>query len=335
MIACRLSILMICSVLWPAILFGVDQPAAPRTGDLSEAIAGLGSPDFEKREESAKKIQAADLGALVELKAALGKTADEEVKERLKAILRKIQAAHPELLLKITLEGPPQGLRLEGDGEVTLKVWFENVGDIPVVVCQPVDGCFDFERDPKYRFALLNADGKGYAEARFGRCGNVNGLRKDDFVTLQPGEKVDLFERAKGWGRFSLKQYVGLKPGPHTLTLTYTMTSENKAGGIPLGGNGPEIAGLLNQAAKGTFVSAPLKLNVAPPMTTENLLAILNGKASDELSMKEAILALRDRKEPKAVEPLCKLLEHRDPQARQWAAFALGSFRTPPKSSRC
>ena len=314
---------------------GLAKVAASDAGgkgapDLAPLIRQLASDDFEVREAAAKMIVAADLAALPAIKEALRAEKDLEVQSRLSSIKRQIVSAHPERLLKITLEGPEKPILLGVlQDTVKLKAWFENASDEPIVICKPVDGSFWKERDPKYRFALRNAEGGGYAEARMAGCGNVNSLREDDFVTLKPGEKVEVL--SAGWGGLRISQFVGVKAGPHQVTLSYTMTSEKKPGGIKLGANGQGVDDLLNKSLKGTFVSAAFQLVFADPPPTEELLAILAGKPSAEVSLPDAIAALQQRREPKAVAPIGALVEHPDVEVRRRVASSLAVFKDPAR----
>ena len=292
---------------------------------LAALIRQLASETFEEREAATKKLVAADLEALPVIKAAQKNEKDAEVQTRLAAVLRTILLAHPEKLLKISLEGPGHPVLLGvGDQTVGLDAWFENVADFPIVICIPVDGSFWRERDPKYRYVLLNEQGKGYACATPNGCGYVNALRKEDFITLNPGEKAKVCSGASHLLYHS--RFQGLKPGIHTVTLTYSMTAEYK----PVREEAAGIKELQAATVKGTFVSTPARILFAERPSTEQLLEAVQKRAFKEVSEIDALRALGESKDARAVEPVLTALQCKERNI-QTAAIRASQFLKDPR----
>jgi hypothetical protein len=73
---------------------------------------------------------------------------------------------------------------------ITLLIQFENTGDEDLTLMRPVDGATDRLRYPHYDLETrVNGVASRMPQDLGGRCGNINGLKLKDFVTLQPGEK--------------------------------------------------------------------------------------------------------------------------------------------------
>jgi membrane-associated protease RseP (regulator of RpoE activity) len=68
-----------------------DNPAAPSDADIRKLIVQLGSDDYDAREQAVKRLREIGKPALPHLKAALAATADIEVANRARALIRRIE----------------------------------------------------------------------------------------------------------------------------------------------------------------------------------------------------------------------------------------------------
>jgi hypothetical protein len=144
------------------------------------------------------------------------------------ALPPRAQADRP---LELTLTGPAARTASE---PLSLKLTFKNVGSTPLVLLRPLDGSLEHWRGPMYD--LYVRDDAGGAVHRFaftgGRCGNVNAIHDDDYVTLAPGEaRGDVSEN--GWASY-LQSAVLARPGQYTVWVVYTFCNF-EGGGLPLG----------------------------------------------------------------------------------------------------
>jgi hypothetical protein len=133
--------------------------------------------------------------------------------------------------LELTLTGPAARAVTE---PLSLKLTFKNRGSTPLVVMRPLDGSLEHWRAPMYDLYLRDEATSAVRRFAFtgGRCGNVNAIKDDDYVTLAPGEaRTDLTE--KGWASY-LRSAVIAAPGQYTVWVVYSFC-EFKAEGLPLG----------------------------------------------------------------------------------------------------
>jgi hypothetical protein len=133
--------------------------------------------------------------------------------------------------LELRLSGPPT---LVAGAKVALDLSFTNASNSAVTVVRPLDGSLEHWRDPTYDLYLQDeSSGDLYAFAfHGGRCGNVNAVQKDDYVTLAPGaSRRDV--SSNGWADY-LKVAVIARPGTYSVWVVYRFCGF-KSEGVPLG----------------------------------------------------------------------------------------------------
>jgi len=133
----------------------------------------------------------------------------------------------PSLALELT------GPRTTGPGKALgLRLAFRNRSDAPLVVLRPLDGSLERWRHPTYDLYLTDqGSGRTYRWAYSGsRCGNVNAIGSDDYVTIAPGaSRSDI---VNGWADHLANATV-VAPGRYTVWVVYTFCSY-QGRGLPL-----------------------------------------------------------------------------------------------------
>lgn len=314
---------------------GLSSPvvakAEPTKEKIADAIRALDSSSFEEREAASKFLVNADLVALPALRAALKDKHPLEVTRRIENVIKLI--SRPERMLQVQMEVPAAPIMIGvGEGRIRVKLWLRNIWDEPIVVCQPLDGSMHKERDPKYGFRLLDAQGKEVPKAAWVGCGNVNPLRAEDFIRLKPGDKVDVFNREGSFGSLSVGHFDKLKPGTYTLAARYQMQGTGKPGGLT--GAPPSAAtDLLKEALACDLVSEPIKIEIIDAPSSDELRTLIERQDDSKVKLGDAIRALESRKEFPAFDALCKVLSHRDERAREAAASVLRHYDNPGKGA--
>ena len=137
--------------------------------------------------------------------------------------------------------------------------WIEfsikNVADVPVVVVEPLDGSDLGWRAPKCFLMIWDSAGRRVSLPTPPRCGNMNSLALHDFVTLKPGDSLPI-------ERFLIHPGSPLTAGQYTIQCVYGTEGHY---GTWLGSGGfhtPELLSRIDQIPKGTFLSAPLRVQV-------------------------------------------------------------------------
>jgi len=116
---------------------------------------------------------------------------------------------------------------------ISLSLTFASTAKAPVTLLRPLDGSLERWRDPTYDLYLRDeANGEVYAFAfHGGRCGNVNPIGKDDYVTLAPGQqRQDV--HTHGWADYLTNATIA-RPGTYSAWVVYRVCG--RAGGAPLG----------------------------------------------------------------------------------------------------
>jgi hypothetical protein len=139
---------------------------------------------------------------------------------------------------------------------VTLK----NCGKEPLLVLQPLDGSDYGWRVANYEWKVRR-NGVLQEPQELARCGNINSIRKADFVTLKGGESWSCKSPGSFLGEVTT-WYSFTEPGKYEITLTYSFNPNRKETGIPLGKNEAGVAALLRQALVIQKTSAPLVITV-------------------------------------------------------------------------
>jgi hypothetical protein len=119
------------------------------------------------------------------------------------------------------------------EAPIALHMSFANRSDGTVVAVRPLDGTLEGWRWPRYElYARRASDGSVYRFAFVGgRCGNVNPIRADDYVAIQPGEvRGDV---VNGWAAY-LRDARLPKPGRYTVWVVYAFC-DLETRGKPLG----------------------------------------------------------------------------------------------------
>ena len=117
---------------------------------------------------------------------------------------------------------PPLSLWVGADDTVT----FTNQSDELVTILLPIDGSDVGWRRVSYEWVpVVNSGGKPLPRGTTMRCGNVNALRRADFVSLDPGESY-MFKRAD--------TFLG-RPTARQVKLVYEFDPNRPEKGVPLG----------------------------------------------------------------------------------------------------
>jgi hypothetical protein len=152
---------------------------------------------------------------------------------------------------------------------IPLKVRVDNISDQEVMICGPLIGNMDFDRDPNYTVRIFDSQGREVPfQKDFGLCGylGMSPPYPKDFQRLKPGESTR-FEIPTGpwpW------RYSGLQAGsPYTLTVAYRMTGagdDSRFYDEQVG-----VVQLRIQAIRGQVTSPPVKVSFsAIPVTDED-----------------------------------------------------------------
>jgi hypothetical protein len=121
------------------------------------------------------------------------------------------------------------------EAPIALDLAFANRSAKNLVVVRPLDGSLEGWRWPRYDLYARDAsDGSVYRFAFVGgRCGNVNAVRADDYVAIEPGS--GRHDVANGWADY-LRDARLPKPGRYTLWVVYAFCGMETQG-VPLGGD--------------------------------------------------------------------------------------------------
>ena len=93
-----------------------------------------------------------------------------------------------------------------------------------VTLVKPGDGSLYGWRTPIISWSGIN---NGYS---WGRCGNINALKKDEVFTIEPGKMIQL---DPGWGQPHFP--FPLQPGTYEVAFNYENVPKLEWSGIPLG----------------------------------------------------------------------------------------------------
>ncbi|MBX3271517.1 MAG: hypothetical protein KF729_14725 [Sandaracinaceae bacterium] len=153
--------------------------------------------------------------------------------------------------IELELTGPA---RRRADEPLGLALGFVNRSASAAVVMRALDGSLEHWREPHYDIHLRDeATGRVYRwDYHGGRCGNVNPVRDEDYVTLAPGERRD--DVAGGWS--GLRGAAVGAPGRYAVWVVYRYCG-GPAQGIPLGPNAqrPDVT-------RGVFASNAITIEV-------------------------------------------------------------------------
>lgn len=146
-----------------------------------------------------------------------------------------------------------------------IQVGLKNESDDPVVLVGSLDAS-----DIRWRYPYCYLEIKGPPDAQqwgLGRCGNTNPLRREDFVTVQPGEVFDPYQTVDDYGFFSCSQldwHNFAVAGTYRLTWVYSTNSQTPQEWV---GDGTldEVSELLSQVPRGEARSNSIEVTFAPP----------------------------------------------------------------------
>jgi hypothetical protein len=99
-------------------------------------------------------------------------------------------------------------------------VRIHNRGKAIALLVRSVDGS-DSGKSPRVKIAIVGPEG-GFEIRPYGRCGNTNGIREEDFVDVPPGAEFDPY--ATGWVGANLVYGRFTQPGRYTATFHYVTT---------------------------------------------------------------------------------------------------------------
>lgn len=154
--------------------------------------------------------------------------------------------------IELGLTGPSQ---VRPDAPLGLAVAFTNRSASPVTVMRALDGSLEHWRDPYYDLYLRDeASGRVHRwDYHGGRCGNVNRITDEDFVTLAPGERRD---GVPGPWASHLRQATLGVPGHYVAWVVYRQCGGPSAG-LPLGPNAQHPS-----VTAGVFASNPIPIEI-------------------------------------------------------------------------
>ena len=122
---------------------------------------------------------------------------------------------------------PPLSLWISRDDTVR----FTNQSDATLTILLPIDASDMGLRRVSYVWVVTDAGGAQVPRGSLARCGNVNSLRRSDFITLSSGEShtfrlADTFlGPAEEYGRL---------PETGTVKLVYSFDPKRRERGVPL-----------------------------------------------------------------------------------------------------
>lgn len=144
-------------------------------------------------------------------------------------------------------------------------VRMRNESQEPVVLVGSLDAS-----DIKWRYPFCYFEIEGPPDAQawgLGRCGNMNPLRPQDFVSVQPGKDFDPYARVDDYGFFDNSQmdwHAFAVPGKYRLTWVYSTASEAPQEWLGDGTLG-EVSELLKRVPHGIARSNTVEINVTSP----------------------------------------------------------------------
>jgi hypothetical protein len=123
--------------------------------------------------------------------------------------------------------------------------------------------------DVGWRYPKLTVDRTGpQPAAGLGRCGNMNNLREEDFVRVEPGASLDPYDPKHGFfSSYYLHDLPLETPGEYTFTLTYDSREGDIArwwGFMGPGEPNREMRRRFEQVPKGAYTSNSVTVIVTP-----------------------------------------------------------------------
>ena len=160
--------------------------------------------------------------------------------------------------LAITLVGP-EGWVPPG-APIRVHVYVANGGREPITLLRPIDGCDVGWRIVSYEWRVTR-DGQPAPKRRLGgRCGNVNPLTVQDFLTLNPGRDAAV---PLGFLGSPTDYYDFSEPGTSRVELVSRFDPKNREkGGVRPGPDADATEALLRKAWVGEHVSQSLTFKV-------------------------------------------------------------------------
>jgi len=147
--------------------------------------------------------------------------------------------------------------------QVTAKLI--NKSDHSVVLIPALDGS-DFGRYPLVKWSI-DAPQDAMPLEQFGRCGNTNPLRANEFFAVAAGESFDV---AGGWGRIPLRE-LDRGVGEYTIQLAYATDEPDPKRWLGFGFNPsdyPQESVLLEKVPRVQLKSNVLKIRIENPYET-------------------------------------------------------------------
>lgn len=153
--------------------------------------------------------------------------------------------------IELELTGPS---RVSPTDALGLRLTAHNRSGQPVVMMRALDGSLEHWRDPHYDLYLRDeASGQVYRwDFHGGRCGNVNPITDEDYLTFAPGGHDD--QVAGPWASHLAQARVGA-PGRYAAWVVYRWCGHDGSG-LPLGTD------VRRQVTPGVFASNPISIEV-------------------------------------------------------------------------
>jgi hypothetical protein len=213
----------------------------------------LSDPAVDVRSKAAVDLFARGRGVMPLLRDALAKTADPEVRARLRSVLDRFPAL--EFTARLTREKGQVGRPLP------LAFALRNLSSEPARIVPAIDDS-DVARSPRYLLKILDDRGVPQEPKEIPFCAHVNPLLASDFVTLEPGEEFDPLGPGS-FGHYMLR-WTPSRPGTYTLDATYDATGKIPEAWKGAGELDPAALRMLEAMPRGRYEARRLTIVVEP-----------------------------------------------------------------------
>ncbi len=185
-------------------------------------IRSLGDPDWQTREKAQNALAQRGSEVLPFLKKAYADEKDPERGERLRMLL----ALAAPIEAVVTFEH----LTIKAGEKPTWSVRLVNRGEVPVTLSRALDGSDDSKRYPYAYFEVLDERGNPVKLSWPGidDCDWLNAPAPGDWITVPPGEDMELYARHPGQSRGTkFECWTPEKPGTYRIRFVYDSSSED------------------------------------------------------------------------------------------------------------
>ncbi len=165
--------------------------------------------------------------------------------------------APPSPMAALGIEVVASSTRVAAGAEIPLTFYVVNRSDRSVPVIRSLDASDYGWRYPKIDIEIRDSSCAVVPAAPHGRCGMVNELSAQDFVSLAPGRRVELFGEGT-FGHHRLSKYGNnLAPGKYTVTLRYDLSFAADDPNVPVA-----LRAKVATLPRGVYTSTPIEIVV-------------------------------------------------------------------------